>query len=243
MGDIASCLINGMEYAQNQRGLNIVIYDNKTKKVIDSVCFDTCASTVREGGDLTAALSRAEESGKSYDELSTELQKLYLYNRRCDNKRTAGYLKQEIGEDGLLAYLSAYWKEDYIIYLSVKDEAAGAMDEAARACLADYGLVELSALGWRDSYLGIVNGGQVAYERKDHGSDPITTRYISHILQSGGGESVDCRSSIVIDGGECSPNTRGINMVVYDTMTKEIVDTVAFDTCATPIKILNTEGQ
>lgn len=243
MGNKASCLIDGTEYAQNQRGLNIVIYDNKTKKVIDSTFFDTCASAVREGGDLTAALNRAEQSGKSYDELSAELQKFYLYNRRCDNKRTAGYLKQNIDESGLFTYLSAYWKEDYIIYLSVMDEAAGAMDEAARACLADYGLEELSELGYRDSYLGVVNGGQVVYERKDHGSEPIATRYISHVLKSGGNEARYCHSSIIIDGTEYSPNARGINIVVYDTMTKEVVDTAVFDTCVNPIKTLNTEDK
>lgn len=47
----------------------------------------------------------------------------------------------------------------------------------------------------------------------------------------------------MIDGTEYSPNSRGINIMVYDTMTKEIVDTAVFDTCVNLIKALNTEDK
>lgn len=39
--NVASVLINNKEYAVNQRGFNIVVFDKKRKCVIDSVCFDT----------------------------------------------------------------------------------------------------------------------------------------------------------------------------------------------------------
>lgn len=42
-GDISSVKINGNEYSKNGRGLNIVVYNNETRRIIDSVCFDTCA--------------------------------------------------------------------------------------------------------------------------------------------------------------------------------------------------------
>lgn len=241
MGDKASCLINGIEYAKNQQGINIVLYNNNTEKVIDTTWFDTSASSTRDGENLIVALENAEKSEKSYLELSEDLQKLYMYNRNCENQRTAECLKQEIADNGLFSYLSTYGKEDYIIYISVNDGAAGALDSAARASLADYGLTELSQLEWRDSYLAVINSGQVVYEKKDHGSEPITTRYFNHTLQSGGSESGDCRSSIIIDGVQYSPNTRGINIVVYDTATKMVVDTAVFDTCVNPIKLLDME--
>lgn len=38
----ASIIINNVEYSQNSRGLNIVVYDKKRGIVIDSICFDTC---------------------------------------------------------------------------------------------------------------------------------------------------------------------------------------------------------
>lgn len=41
MGIGSSIVIDGKEYAQNQRGLNIVVYDIDKKNVIDSIAFDT----------------------------------------------------------------------------------------------------------------------------------------------------------------------------------------------------------
>ena len=39
--NLAEILLNGIDYAVNGRGINIVIYDKKLKQVIDSICFDT----------------------------------------------------------------------------------------------------------------------------------------------------------------------------------------------------------
>lgn len=39
-GNISSIKIDGNEYSKNGRGLNIVVYNNETKKIVDSVCFD-----------------------------------------------------------------------------------------------------------------------------------------------------------------------------------------------------------
>ncbi len=40
-GDIAQIIIDGVDYAINKRGLNIVLLSKRDLKVIDSVCFDT----------------------------------------------------------------------------------------------------------------------------------------------------------------------------------------------------------
>jgi len=44
IGNIAEIIINGENYSLNKRGLNIAVYDKKTKKCIDSVSFDMCAA-------------------------------------------------------------------------------------------------------------------------------------------------------------------------------------------------------
>lgn len=41
VGNVASIVINGVNYAKNSRGLNIVVYDNVGGHVVDSVAFDT----------------------------------------------------------------------------------------------------------------------------------------------------------------------------------------------------------
>lgn len=40
-GNTSSIKINGTEYSKNSRGLNIVVYNHETKKIVDAVCFDT----------------------------------------------------------------------------------------------------------------------------------------------------------------------------------------------------------
>ena len=40
-GNTSSIMIDNTEYSKNKRGLNIVVYDNEIKTVIDKVCFDT----------------------------------------------------------------------------------------------------------------------------------------------------------------------------------------------------------
>lgn len=42
-GDQSSIILGETEYSRNERGLNIVVYDNTQKKVVDSVAFDTGA--------------------------------------------------------------------------------------------------------------------------------------------------------------------------------------------------------
>lgn len=46
-GNQSSICINGVEQSRNSRGLNIVVYNNERHCVIDSVCFDTCATDMK----------------------------------------------------------------------------------------------------------------------------------------------------------------------------------------------------
>ena len=39
--NVANIYINGIDYAVNKRGINIVVYDKMTEQIVDSVCFDT----------------------------------------------------------------------------------------------------------------------------------------------------------------------------------------------------------
>ena len=38
---LASVIIDGEEYSKNQSGLNIIVYNNQTRKIVDSVWFGT----------------------------------------------------------------------------------------------------------------------------------------------------------------------------------------------------------
>ena len=58
-GNLAEICINGINYAVNRRGLNIVVYDLKKKCVMDAVAFDTHAKELKiTREDLTKILYR-----------------------------------------------------------------------------------------------------------------------------------------------------------------------------------------
>ena len=88
-GYVASCEIDGVEYAPNQRGLNIVVYDHVLKKVVDTAVFDTFASPVRESKIIEESLDQALAEGKTFSELSPLEQQLWLYNQACEERRSA----------------------------------------------------------------------------------------------------------------------------------------------------------
>ncbi|MBQ4249751.1 MAG: hypothetical protein II705_06900 [Clostridia bacterium] len=86
-GDTVSIKIDGEEYAPDERGLNIVVYNNTTGEVECTALFDTFASPTRECGDIEAQLREALDDGVSPDELTDNLNRLYTYNSRCESER------------------------------------------------------------------------------------------------------------------------------------------------------------
>ncbi len=167
------------------------------------------------------------------------------------NRYTVGIALGEIEDPAeYLSYLLE--EEDYEIFLSVKEDAAYSLAEEQRDYFASIGLTELADLGYRDSYLAVIDDGEVlteerlAYDEDDaeeQAEELDETRTVtvegklgnrvSYLLSSCGGPSdAGAVSSCVIDGTENSKNKRGLNIVVYDKKLRCVVDTVTFDTHA-----------
>ncbi|MBO4862951.1 MAG: hypothetical protein J5517_01150 [Eubacterium sp.] len=120
-GDISSVRFDNEDYSLNQRGINIIVYDNDAETIVDDTCFDTWESDEREPFDTETALNAALEEGKEYEELSPELQKLYLYNERVKNYREATHFK--LDEITMDEYISHYKdRENITIFISRKTE-------------------------------------------------------------------------------------------------------------------------
>lgn len=181
-----------------------------------------------------------QESDKSNinpEELPELSRQVYLYNIRCSDSYKIKALRENLDESGLYLYLNELVEdENYIIFLSVKDEAANSLDEKARESFAALGLTELSQLEFRDSYVGIIDGGEILVEKRSHEEGTLRAEYFEYGVVSGGADSGDI-SSIMIDGIEYSLNSRGMNIVVYNKVTKLIVDTITFDTYSYPVSI------
>lgn len=224
-GDIAICKIDGVEYGHNSRGINIVIYDKKSKEVVDVSVFDTCESSYREPG-LDAYYMADIFGVEKQMVFSEKVMELFKYNRKCESIKNAIYKT----EDGLLDYLKKYMEyENMTIYISAMDDAASSLDNEARKILSSYGLTELENIGYRDSYIAVIEDGIVEYEEKNNGIEPLRCNGDNYQIVSGGLESGNC-SSIFISGKEYSNAKRGLNIVVYDRIIDMVIDQVTFDT-------------
>ncbi len=98
LGDTASCIIDNTEYASGSDGINIIVYDNTLREVIDSAVFNTSVSPVRLGDDLEAELNRAVENKTKFEEMPETLQKLSLYNGRCKEAKAAVLSSGDTGD-------------------------------------------------------------------------------------------------------------------------------------------------
>ncbi len=137
-GNTASCIIDNQEYAANLRGLNIVVYNNITHQVVDSTIFDTYGSSLRESGDKLLALETALAEGKSYQQLSEDLQTLYLYNILCDISRSS-----QSNNTSILEFIGQFRQDDDIIlFFSTKDDTNVSLDETTRDALEQAGLMD-----------------------------------------------------------------------------------------------------
>ena len=220
-GDISNILIDGEEYSWNNRGINIVVYDNDAETIVDDTYFDTWESSDRESFDTESALAKALENGEEYEELSPELQKLYLYNERVKNYREATHLKIEIEDEakaeadsdesldqtdgqeepeGLKKYIEHYKnRENTVIFVSVK-----ANDNLPAG-------------------VTIHEADQTIVSEPEKGEKNIHLQGLGYDIISGNG-----LSKIIVNQKDYSPNEEGVNVVVFDTKLQMVVDTAVF---------------
>lgn len=227
-GNISSILVNGAEYSANSRGLNIVVYNSEYGFLVDSACFDTYASASK-AGDVTEDLKKALASGISYMELPDNLKKLYLYNRRCENSRMSSSLNISLGDQDVLTFLESYWnKKDYVILITVRNDANELLGSLSRRKLYSLGLTELSELDQYDSYVAMIDSGTIIYEIRSQENEPIFVSGINYSLTSGGLNSGDV-SSIFINNWEYSYLNKGMDIVIFDKQLRSVVDQATFE--------------
>ena len=227
-GNISSCVIGGTEYSMDQRGLNIVVYDQKLQKVVDSTYFDTCASAVRESPNPEQALADAAAQGKSYTELSATAQQLYLYNQACADKKLVTAVNESIGESGLISYLQTFWgQEQYVILLSGCGDVASALNDGARTIFRQMGLMKLARLDADDSYAAAIYAGEVLQEKSGDAGAEVIVKGVGYRLTSVQTET-DKEGSIFVDNQEYADTTDGLHVAVYNVQTKAVIDSRTF---------------
>ena len=208
-GSDCSIRIAGEEYAIGKRGINIVVYDTNTGRMIDSVCFDTYSGNyvTRSSGTVETAFLEGNVVQYVPD---TELQE-------ADFSEYLRKLKE---------------KESYVLFLVIKDEGTYGLTEEMKQALKELGMKTDLTDQYRASYYAVVEGEQVT-ELLGEGILETTGMLgdgIAYEVRSEGFNANGSKCSIKLEGVEYAVNSRGMNLVVYDKEQGCVVDAVAFDT-------------
>lgn len=137
----------------------------------------------------------------------------------------------------LTEYLSIAFEGDNTVFLTVKGNAVGGMSDSVKVFLRENGLVKLADLAADDSYVAVVQKGEVVYELT--GSEKNATKPISYKgtlpdgksfrLESGGTETGDTADIIIDKVSEMSADD-GLNILVYSNELELSLHTVKFNT-------------
>lgn len=136
-------------------------------------------------------------------------------------------------ESDIINYLSDINDARYTMFISVKDDASNALTEEIVSAMCKLGLNMDLTGKFRSSYYAVISNGRVIEDMgavKLEASGIIDNNGLTYSIVSAG---YDCGnvSSIIINGKEYSRNSRGLNIVVYNNETSQIIDSVCFDTC------------
>lgn len=149
--------------------------------------------------------------------------------RKYEDYRTVRLM--EVSKN-LCEFIELAKNPDYIVCFSIKDEAT--------AGLTDQEIEELKSLGidtgfvqnYRGSLVAVVDNGTTV--EQSYGDDAQSCTYHPYenceINLVSKGYDIGNTSSIQINGKEYSKNSRGLNIVVYDKKTNEVISSNVFDT-------------
>lgn len=136
-------------------------------------------------------------------------------------------------ETNIYQYLPMLDDTNYVVFIAVRDEASGYIDEKLFEEFRRLGLKASLKGQYRSSYLAVVTPEEVKEEAgycrlEDKGV--IRDGRVAYYLQSGGFDYGNT-CSIMVSGKEYAKNLRGLNIVVYSLVQKKVIDAVCFDTC------------
>lgn len=125
-------------------------------------------------------------------------------------------------------------KQHLLILMSASDEMTYGLTDEEKALLAELGCeVSFDENAYRDAYIFVEKEGHVLYEK-------LSEQQLQYTFNLENSDSVQiiskgfligAQSSIRIHKKEHGINSRGINIVVYDTEAQTVIDSVCFDTC------------
>lgn len=166
------------------------------------------------------------------------------------DKTLENYLQWEQGELRSREIANAYdylntlaaAKDEYLIALAVKDEASGAWNDTMEATLHRLGVKSSFYNQIQNSFVAVIDQGKNLFERWDKKEITFNTIFQTSdgedhtlkVVSSGfpygsGGHTYFNEGSVQIDGEEQACEMRGLNIVVIDKDSGEVISSVAID--------------
>jgi len=121
----------------------------------------------------------------------------------------------------------------FLVILTVKDTPGSGMPESIVQEIRDAGFKNFRKDLW-NSYIGVIHRGKVVFDEVRANEEKLSYRYeslegnlsiavVSEPWRNGN------KGDIRINDVQCSVNIRGVNIVIYDTVTRHVVDSVGYD--------------
>lgn len=128
------------------------------------------------------------------------------------------------------AYLEKLKDPNYTIYLAACDTLGGDKHPELTGLMKTLGLTAELDTAARTGYLAVVDSGELIFERYEDFELTYQGELDGHTVElASASGNYDKVASIKLDGIERGVNNRGINIVVYDKLLGDVVDSVAFD--------------
>lgn len=198
--DINRIMINGRHYTTGTRGFNIVVFDNDQGHVVDSVNIDTGHG----------------------------------------NRRFRRYHLMHLGRtNDLVDYLQNLPTENTITLMVAHTDTSRRFNVLMERQFLDMGITTTPTGSNNRSYAAIISDGEVVFQGRGRGNsrsliahetviDGVTVAVSSSTQAIRDGNLGE--TYITINGVQYAVLRRGLNIVVFDKILGEVVDSVSFDT-------------
>ncbi|MBQ3537284.1 MAG: hypothetical protein IJA39_01780, partial [Clostridia bacterium] len=216
--------------------IHIAVYNNKYSEFMYASYFDTHLESERDCYKLEFnELVKDEEKHSELQDNEIFMKVLTRYND-VETLKATKQEKLSFQNNYVTDYLSFYREnEDAVIIITSKGDAVKAVTDENRATLKDYGLTKLSELKNGENYIAVITSEGISYEESGKKGEALTYTDGIFTVKSGDTES-KITASVKVDGLEVSANKNGLNVVVIDKNSGDILSSGSFDTEKSPIR-------
>lgn len=210
---VAEISCGGQNYAPNQAGLNIVVYDENGDCIIDRIWYDSWNNRENNNPPISKNHGKEWVLLKDLDKKENRKQKIIDFFNR-------------LGED----------KDDYLIIMAVGDDGSSNMDADIQEAMSHVGVTAKfdSDTSFQKSYVGLFANdlGKISYTNgtNDEFSDMKISlkdfEYEGHkfdIVSEGNGLE-DAIAQIAVDDQKMTNEQRGLHILVYDKKLHQVTN-------------------